>query len=225
MSNFAPKSKNKLIMKKRTDNESDMALLEKLLRMARGLRGTQPKDDEPEESEAEGTEEVPSPDAGEQKESEAEKSDATEKSVSAERKYEKDENPEKGDGKKQEKCCGIPMVVKHNIVESIADIRQFAEEHQLAMSAIEKLVQILLEISLGCVKGRVTREMLQWVLRILRYDTDREEAARLGEIKGRNEAIAEKFFPSGDDGIPHLSGGKPSSSADSSIFDLARKAK
>lgn len=145
----------------------------------------------------------------------SEKSDSSEPSVSSE--------PSEP-SEPASKCC-IPFHIRRNLAISIRQIRDFADEHQLAIEIIESALRILLEIGADLAKGKVTVAMLQCALKILNYDRDKEKAREEGVVKGRNEMIGKKYFDDADDGLPHLTGGPEPDSHTSSIFDLARQAK
>lgn len=120
------------------------------------------------------------------------------------------------------KCC-LPFQVRRNLANSLKQIREFAERHELAMEIIEAALRILLEIAAGMAKGKVTEAMLQCALKMLNYERDKAQAHDEGVIKGRNEAIGAKYLNDTDDGLPHLTSGPAPDSAPGSIFDLARK--
>lgn len=61
----------------------------------------------------------------------------------------------------------------------------------------------------------ITREM---------FDKAVKEAFLKGEITGRNAAIAEKYFPDTDDGIPSFHGALPKALSESNFFSIAREA-
>ena len=121
-------------------------------------------------------------------------------------------------------CCKLPMIIRRNIVESIEEIQRFASEHKLAVSVMEAALQMILEIAVGCAEGKVSKQMMMWALKVLNYEQAKAEAAREGEIKGRNAKIEEKYFPKDEDGVPALSNSKPRQEADD-IFTLARGAR
>lgn len=121
-------------------------------------------------------------------------------------------------------CCKLPMIIRRNIVESIEEIQRFASEHKLAVSVMEAALQMILEIAVGCAEGKVSKQMMMWALKVLNYEQAKAEAAREGEIKGRNAKIEEKYFPKDEDGVPALSNSKPRQEPDD-IFTLARGAR
>lgn len=120
------------------------------------------------------------------------------------------------------KCC-LPFAVRRNLALSLRQIREFAEEHELAMEMIEAALRILLEIAAGMAKGKITTAMLQCALKILNYERDRKQAHDEGVVEGRNETIGARYLNDTDDGLPHLASGPASGPTASSIFDLARE--
>ena len=130
-----------------------------------------------------------------------------------------DEGKEKqGDG-----CC--PYRVKRNIVASIAEVKRFAAEHQLATEILKALLKILAEMALNAMKGKVSASTLMLLLNALNFDSAKDEAYREGERAGRNAKIEEEYFPTVDDNIPHFNGTfKPRPNQKEDIFTLARKA-
>ena len=122
----------------------------------------------------------------------------------------------------QPKCC-LPFAVRRNLAVSLRQIREFAEEHELAMEMIEAALRILLEIAAGMAKGKITTAMLQCALKVLNYERDRKQAHDEGVVEGRNETIGARYLNDTDDGLPHLASGPVSGPTTSSIFDLARE--
>ena len=122
----------------------------------------------------------------------------------------------------QPKCC-LPFAVRRNLAVSLRQIREFAEEHELAKEMIEAALRILLEIAAGMAKGKITTAMLQCALKVLNYERDRKQAHDEGVVEGRNETIGARYLNDTDDGLPHLASGPVSGPTTSSIFDLARE--
>ena len=122
----------------------------------------------------------------------------------------------------QPKCC-LPFAVRRNLAVSLRQIREFAEEHELAMEMIEAALRILLEIAAGMAKGKITTAMLQCALKVLNYERDRKQAHDEGVVEGRNETIGARYLNDTDDGLPHLASGPAPGPTTSSIFDLARE--
>lgn len=131
-----------------------------------------------------------------------------------------EEDKGKGDKKGKESC---PYATKRAIVESIAEIKRFAEEHKLATAMLKSLLQLLAEIALGAMRGKVSRQVLDALLKALTYELAVEEAFKKGHNDGRTEFIEERY-PADDDGLPHINGGilHPEGT---SIFDVAAEAR
>lgn len=135
-------------------------------------------------------------------------------------------------GKTEEKegaCCRLPMVIKRNIINSIEEVRRFAEEHELAVTAVESVLGMILEVAVGCAEGKVSRQMLLWALRVLNYERDKAEARRKGELDGRNAAIEERYFRGRPEDVPYLTSGTDTPLGDEQdeddIFEMARSAR
>lgn len=130
---------------------------------------------------------------------------------------------EKKTGNRRQGCC--PYGVKRNIVASIAEIRRFAEEHQLSTEILKALLKIMAELAVNALKGKVSAGALLMLLNAFNFDAAKEAAYREGEKAGRNAKIEEEFFPTTDDGIPHFNGlNRPSGKKRDDIFSLAREA-
>lgn len=126
---------------------------------------------------------------------------------------------EPADEKVRESC---PYATRRAIVESIAEIRRFAEENKLAASVLKALLTLLAEIALGTLKGKVGRHILEILLRAINYELAVDEAFKKGHMDGRNKLIEERY-PIDDDGLPHING--PLYRPDgTSIFDVAAAA-
>lgn len=109
----------------------------------------------------------------------------------------------KADEKVKESC---PYATRRAIVESIAEIRRFAEENKLAASVLKALLMLLAEIALGTLRGKVSRHILETLLRAITY-----------------ELTVDEQYPTDDDGLPHING--PLFRPDgTSIFDVAAAA-
>lgn len=133
---------------------------------------------------------------------------------------EDDKNKGGDDGKKS-----CPYATKRAIVESLNEIRRFAEEHHLAATVVRALLALLADMALGALKGKVSRHVLDALLKSFNYERAVDEAFRKGELQGRNTAIIEKHFPESDDGLPHLNGTVYDGNPGSSIFDIAKDAR
>lgn len=175
---------------------------------------------------AEGEEKAEPAEASKEK---AEPTEASkEKAEPSEASKEKAEPTEAGE-EKEGACCKLPMVIKRNIVNSIEEVRRFAEEHELAVTAVESVLGMILEVAVGCAEGKVSRQMLLWALRVLNYERDKAEARRKGELDGRNAAIEERYFQGRPEDVPYLTSGTDTPLGDEQdeddIFEMARSAR
>lgn len=114
--------------------------------------------------------------------------------------------------------------MKRNIVASLQEIRRFAEKHDLAATMIRALLTLLAEMAIGTLKGKVSENVLEALLKIFSFERMREEAYRQGELDGRNARIIEEHFPAQDSRPPHLTRGTTSATATTSIFSIAKDA-
>lgn len=126
------------------------------------------------------------------------------------------------DNKEKKECC--PYAMKRNIVASLQEIRRFAEKHDLAATMIRALLTLLAEMAIGTLKGKVSENVLEALLKIFSFERMREEAYRQGELDGRNARIIEEHFPAQDSRPPHLTRGTTSATATTSIFSIAKDA-
>lgn len=114
-------------------------------------------------------------------------------------------------------CC--PYAVKRNIVESLQEIRRFAEKHHLAATIVRAILTLLAEMAIGAMKGKVGEKALETLLRAFNYQQHIEEAY----IRGKNETIVREYFPEAED-IPHLGGMQREDPDPDNIFSMARQA-
>jgi len=117
-----------------------------------------------------------------------------------------------------------PYVTKRAIVESLAEIRRFAEEHKLAAEVVKALLTLLAEMVIEALRGKVSGKVLDLLLKAIHYDEARMEAYADGEKAGRNARIKMEVFPEQEKEIPDLNGAMNTSASPSSIFDIAREA-
>jgi hypothetical protein len=123
-----------------------------------------------------------------------------------------------------------PYATKRAIVESLNEIRRFAEEHQLATTVVRALLTMLAEMAIGALKGKVSGAVLEALLKAFNYERDKQRAYEQGELDGRNATIIETHFPEpnnppGTDGLPHVNGIVSNPEGSSNIFELARSAR
>lgn len=123
---------------------------------------------------------------------------------------------------KTEKSESCPYATKRAIVESLAEIRRFAEEHQLAATVVRALLSLLAEMAVGALRGRVSGKVLDLLLKAIRYDRARMEAYAEGETAGRNARIRMEIFPAQERELPDINGPIHTPPAPASIFDIAR---
>ncbi len=132
------------------------------------------------------------------------------------------DNNDNNDNKEKKECC--PYALKRNIVASLQEIRRFAEKHDLAATMIRALLTLLAEMAIGTLKGKVSENVLEALLKIFSFERMREEAYRQGELDSRNARIIEEHFPAQDSRPPHLTRGTTSATATTSIFSIAKDA-
>lgn len=135
------------------------------------------------------------------------------------------ERDEKGGEDAPEQKKGCPYAMKRNIVASLHEIRRFAEENDLAAAMVKAILNLLAEMALGALKGKVSGTVLAVLLNALNYERDKEEAYRRGEVDGRNARITTEYFAEGDDGLPHLKGVARQRERGEDIFSMARDAR
>lgn len=124
---------------------------------------------------------------------------------------------------KKESC---PYAVKRNIVESLREIRKFAEENNLAATMVRALLTLLAEMALGALRGKVNSSVLDSLLKIFSFEAAVADAYTRGEQAGKEAALEKEFFPASPEEVPHLRGLTPSRSDSTTlpeIFRLARE--
>ncbi len=134
---------------------------------------------------------------------------------------------------KHESC---PYALKRNIVESLREIRKFAEENDLAATMVRALLSLLAEMAVGALKGKVSGTILDALLKVFNYEREKEESAlriklekeeayRQGVIAGKNAGIEIEEFPAVTEDVPNLKGNTAPSSCDNgNIFRIAGEA-
>lgn len=103
----------------------------------------------------------------------------------------------------------------------------FARGKGLDEEELNRGLEQLRIIGEGWQTSMLTLDMVDLLIKGIRYDNDVENAAAEGEIRGRNAVIEEEFMKEPEsDGLPHLrSGGSVGKSGKiNTIFDLAREA-
>lgn len=127
------------------------------------------------------------------------------------------------DKKKKESC---PYAVKRNLVESLREIRKFAEENNLASTMVRALLTLLAEMALGALRGKVNASVLDSLLKIFSFETAIAEAYTRGEQAGKDAAIEKEYFPAVAEEVPHLRGlttARGESNEIPEIFRIARE--
>lgn len=148
----------------------------------------------------------------------------------------KDGSPKSEDQQPKTKDQGCPYALKRNIVESLREIRKFAEENDLAATMVRALLSLLAEMALGALKGKVSGTILDALLKVFNYEREKEESAlriklekeeayRQGVIAGKNAGIEIEEFPAVTEDVPNLKGNTAPSSCDNgNIFRIAGEA-
>lgn len=129
-----------------------------------------------------------------------------------------------GEGSGEAGKRGCPYATKRAIVESLAAIRRFAEENELASTVVRSLLTLLAEMALDALKGKVGIKALETLLKAFNYDSARKEAFREGEKAGRNARIKEEVFPPQETILPDINGSLRKPSRGASIFEIAEGA-
>ncbi len=147
-----------------------------------------------------------------------------------------DQQPKSKDGSPKSKDQSCPYALKRNIVESLREIRKFAEENDLAATMVRALLSLLAEMAVGALKGKVSGTILDALLKVFNYEREKEESAlriklekeeayRQGVIAGKNAGIEIEEFPAVTEDVPNLKGNTAPSSCDNgNIFRIAGEA-
>lgn len=125
----------------------------------------------------------------------------------------------------EEEKKGCPYAMKRAIVESLQEVRRFAEEHQLGSTVVKALLTLLAEIALDALRGKVSGRVLEALLRAMNYDRDKKEAYSEGRKDGANAKIEVMHFGDKGDDVPNVNGSVRANSGAASIFDIAKEAK
>lgn len=132
-----------------------------------------------------------------------------------------DETPGKNPDKEPGIPASCPYATKRAIVESLAAIRKFARDNNLASTVLKAILTLLAEIALDAVKGKVGTKALETLLKAFNYDSAKKEAFKKGETAGRNARIKEEIFPPQTTGLPDINGSLQRSNRTSNIFRIA----
>lgn len=146
------------------------------------------------------------------------------------------ENPTSENGQRKTENESCPYALKRNLVESLREIKKFAEENDLAATMVRALLSLLAEMAVGALKGKVSSTILDSLLKVFNYEREKEEYAlrlklekeeayRQGVIDGRNARIEIEEFPAVTEDVPNLKGNiPPASSCQNNIFKMASEA-
>lgn len=121
--------------------------------------------------------------------------------------------------------------IEDNEAKSLETIDLFCEEKGLADEEKESLIGIINDHFTELLYKRVSPEMLEGFLKQMSFDTAVTEAAKAGEIRGRNEKIeakrAQERALAAGDGLPGIGGGGAVSPADAprrrNFFELPER--
>lgn len=104
--------------------------------------------------------------------------------------------------------------VEKNLDKSLEVIDAWAEKMGVSQEEADKVAQEVFERYKRIHLGELTEDDLDWVYKAQNHDADVEDAAREGEIRGRNQKIQEKLRQgSGANPMPSLGGTAASNSA------------
>lgn len=114
-----------------------------------------------------------------------------------------------------------------NMEKSLADIRQYQEEHGLTDEETDAIFFGLISIVRDGVMGKFSPERLDMMSKAINHDKDVAAAGEEGIVTGKNQRVTEKLRKSNKgDGLAQLNGknGQGSRRKGGSIFDLASEA-
>lgn len=104
--------------------------------------------------------------------------------------------------------------VEKNLDKSIDVIDAWAAKNGMSTEEADKVAQAVFDRYKRIHLGELTEDDLDWVYKAQNHDADVEDAAREGEIRGRNQKIQEKLRQgSGSNPMPSLGGTAASNSA------------
>lgn len=94
-----------------------------------------------------------------------------------------------------------------NIEETLKGFKELQEEKGYTDEEIDAASKHFIKVAADAIRGIVSKESLEMAMKALNYDADVEDAARRGEVKGRNAKIEEKLRKmGGGDGTAHMAG-------------------
>ncbi len=95
-----------------------------------------------------------------------------------------------------------------NLIASEQIIREFVEESGFDEEQTAEFMSFLDAFTSDLLDGKVSKDTLVKLSKVLTADAEKEEAVKLAEVRGKNQAIeAEKKKPQDGDGLPDLSSG------------------
>lgn len=124
------------------------------------------------------------------------------------------------DGSTKKESC--PYATKRAIVESLEEVRRFAQEHGLASKFVKVLLAFLAEAALNALRGKVSGKVLDVLLKGFTFDQVKDDAYKAGEKDGRNARIIVEHFPEQSGVLPNINGTMRPNSGEPTIFDLAK---
>lgn len=108
-----------------------------------------------------------------------------------------------------------------NIEETLSMLRVLQEEEGMTDDDIDAAMEFLVGIMQDGILGKFSRESVHMALKALNHDSNVEEAAHEGEVRGRNAKIEEKLRTrSRTDGTASLNGKNSGASGLRSVPDL-----
>ncbi|MGN1228512.1 MAG: hypothetical protein ACI4T5_02500 [Prevotella sp.] len=94
-----------------------------------------------------------------------------------------------------------------NIEVTLQGFKELQEEKGYSDDEIDAASKHFIKIAADAIRGIVSKESLEMVMKALNYDTDMEDAERRGEVKGKNAKIDEKLRKMGSgDGTTQMAG-------------------
>lgn len=83
-----------------------------------------------------------------------------------------------------------------------------AKKAEVGEETVTKAMDLIKDIYVNCLTGKVTSEMLDMAIQSVNHDKDVAQAQAVGEVKGRNEQIGNKVRKARlGDGVPNIGGG------------------
>lgn len=115
-----------------------------------------------------------------------------------------------------------------NMQQTLADIEAVQQEDGLADDDMDEAMTFLIGVMKDGLLGKFSPESIRMAISAVHHDSDVEEAAAEGEVRGRNANIKEKLRkPKRGDGMPNMGGKNQQSSQPKerrSIFAMAEDA-